>query len=629
MTALDLYAGSVPTLTAPLYTITPEHILSLYHERLQSWSRPLTRMREVRDAYNGDIAVPLTDRMVKASVPNLVAQGIDQSAMRIASTVYDVRFPPDRPGFKSHEITARKRRQAALGWLEQNNIRLKQRRRARWLITYASSPVIIRPSYSSPTPRWQIRDPLATFPARTDDPDDLAPPDCIFAVNRTARYLARAYPSQYTSLKRLRTTSPDTLFTTIEYVDNEQITCILVSKAVNYDLTTMEPAAGFNYHASQDSYAGNLPYVILESIPNLTRLCPAVVPGRITLDKNQGAYDGIVGMYQTMATLFALETEAVAQGVWPDTWLIARPNETAQIVTVADGRRGIIGEVQGGDIKPFVENPGYKTTDTINRLEAYQRSTASIPAEYGGQSPSNVRTGKRGQDILSSAIDFPIQEAQEILASSAEHELKRAIATQKAYYGQLPVSFYVSWPGASGPIDYTPNDLFTSDRVLVRYSFPGTDINNLTIRVGQKLGMGVISKRSAMELDPEIEDVELELDRMNAEEIERAFWAWVQQQASQGQFTPDDIGLLSKLIITNKQDPWEAVVTVQKKAQERQASTVNPVQPGSPSAQPGLAQPGQGAEAGLAVQPPQQGPQNVADVLSTLYPAARNLNRPH
>jgi hypothetical protein len=603
--------------------LSPGQIVSLYHERVQSYGASFTRMREIRDAYNGDVFVPLPSRVARSSVPNLVAQGLDQSAMRVSSVLYDLRFYPDRPGFKVHEENARKRRLATFGWLEQNNVALKQRRRARWLLGYGCAPVLIRPSYSSPIPRWQIRDPLSTYPARTDDPDDIVPPDCIFATQRTGRYLLQHYPVQFTSLRRGKSDSPDTRYMTLEYVDAEQITCVLLS---SLPLDTHGEVPVVNPAFYDNSPLGHAPYTVLEDIPNRIGICPAVVPGRITLDRDAGAYDGIVGMYQTMAMLFALETEAVAQGVWPDQWLIARPNENAEIITVADGRAGIIGKVTGGQIETVVNSPGYMTTQTIDRLERYQRTTAGIPPEYGGESGSNIRTGRRGQDILSAAVDFPIQEAQALFERSAEEEVKRAIATQRAYYGDMPQSYYVSWSGASGQVDYTPNILFTSDRVTAKFAYPGTDINNLTIITGQKLGLGTMSKRTAMEIDPQIDDVEVELDRITGEGLQQALLTSIEQQAVQGAITPPDLARIIELVTTNKMELPDAVQQAQQEAQERQSATVNPAAPGSPPTQPGIAQPGMGAEAG-AIPPPPAGLEGLRATLSALRPASAAIRQ--
>lgn len=608
---------------------SPEEILYLYHQRHMSRGPLIHAMERVRDAYNGDIAIPLPELSADEdpSVPNLVAQGLDQTASRISSTLPDPVYHPERPGFKKYEELTRKRRQVTLGLWDQNNLSLKLRRRSRFLLAYASSPVLIRPSLSLRAPTWHIRNPLSTYPAPTDESDSITPPDCIFAYSRTVSYLRQHYDTNYSTLRRPSKTNPDDTLICLEYVDADQITTIAISSRIS----PSSPAVidGTNPYSGRNSFPHStsltretiIPgenFTVLHSIPNRIDLCPAVVPGRITLDASKGQFDGIVGMYQTMAMLFALEIRAIMAGVFPDTWAVARPNEAVDIITQADGRAGIIGKVQGGDIKTMVENPGYMTNPTLDRLEAYQRSSAGIPAEFGGESATNIRTGRRGQDVLSAAIDFTIQEAQVLFEKSLEQEDIRAAEIDKAYFGNIPKSFYVGWKGARGQVDYTPNELWTSTAHTVRYSFPGTDIANLTIITGQKQGLGNMSRRTAMELDPQIEDVELELDRITAESLERAMTAAIEQQAAAGAIPPMDVARIMQLVRTNKLDLAEAIMKAQEEAQARQAAQTPP---DAPAAQPGLSMPGMGAEAGTAIPPPTDDLNSLRTALSTLYPS--------
>ena len=142
---------------------------------------------------------------------------------------------------------------------------------------------------------------------------------------------------------------------------------------------------------------------------------------RINLDHAQGQFDGILGMYQMQARLMALEVIAVQKGVFPDTWLVGRAGETPQIVNPADGLTGEVGVVRGGDLKDMALQPGYMTNPAIDRLERAQRLTAGIPSEFGGESTTNIRTGRRGDAVLSAVVDFPVQEAQRIMAVSYTH----------------------------------------------------------------------------------------------------------------------------------------------------------------------------------------------------------------
>lgn len=595
---------------------TKEEIHSLYMDRKRARGPLIARMEEIRTAYNGELAIPMAElsSYERAAVPNLVAQGIDQTATRIASTTPNVFCPSMKVGVKKEEDASRKRRAAILGWWEQNNMELKLRRRARWLQGYACAPVCIRPSSYKNIPCWYVRDPLSTYPAPDPDPDSLTPRDVIYSFRKSLAWVDYHYPLN--NIKRRKSARPDTPILLIEYQDDQQITLLALSSFIGTNENEATPATYGTF--VDDSWTNTESIVVLENAVNLAGVCPSVIPGRITLDREQGQYDGIVGMYQSQAMLFALNFRAVAQDVWPNEWLISQPGQQAKIVKMADGRTGQVGEIIGGDIKSMHLNPGYKSDQLMDRLERNQRVSAGIPSEFGGESPSNVRTGRRGDSILSAVVDFPIQEAQTLLAKSLEAENRIAVAIDKAYYGNDRKSFYVDWKGARGNVDYVPNKIFTTDQNRVTFPAAGVDANNLTISLGQLVGTELMSRRTAMELHPFIDDAEEEDDRITAQSLRRSTLAAIETQASQGAIPPADMARIEELVLTGKAEVYEAIQIAQQEAQERQAQQ-NPA--GSPPTQPGLSLPGMGAEAGAAIPEVTPSAGNLAGVLSSLYPA--------
>ena len=226
-----------------------------------------------------------------------------------------------------------------------------------------------------------------------------------------------------------------------------------------------------------------------------------------------------------------------------------------------------------------------------------------MPAEFGGESTSNIRTGRRGDAVLSAVVDFAVQESQKILARSLEAENKIAIAMAKEYAGNKSKSFYISMGKVKGKVDYVPNKHFTTDDNVVSYSQAGADINNLVIAGGQRLSMGTMSKESFMKIDPLVEDVEAERDCVTAEQLEQSLLSGLQQQAATGAIPPADIARIIDLVKSDKAELAAAVEKVQREAQERQATMVSPT---SPEAQSGIAQAGAGAEA-MAAPPPAEG----------------------
>src|SRR5260370_23697724 len=154
------------------------------------------KLKSLREIYNGDVVGPLPelDRSEKGAVANLVQQGLDQLSMRVASTMPDVFYYTETPGQKKAENYARIRKYATLGWWYTNNLKLKMRRRARWLVGYGTAPVMVRPHHPMEMPWWHLRDPLGTYPPPGLDPDTLNPPDCIFSFKRSLPCLPPNFP---------------------------------------------------------------------------------------------------------------------------------------------------------------------------------------------------------------------------------------------------------------------------------------------------------------------------------------------------------------------------------------------------------------------------------------------------
>jgi hypothetical protein len=137
----------------------------------------------------------------------------------------------------------------------------------------------------------------------------------------------------------------------------------------------------------------------------------------------------MLGMFQRQAKLDALQTIAVFRSVFPDEWLIPHPNAQGlqpKVVKYADGKSGEIGVIQNGQIMALNPQPGQQSSETLDRLQRSARLSAGIPAEWGGESGSNIRTARRGESVMSNAVDPDIQEIQEIFASSMEAEIRRA-----------------------------------------------------------------------------------------------------------------------------------------------------------------------------------------------------------
>src|SRR5439155_13411919 len=135
----------LPT-ASPTVTKTADEIVAAYTARRKGQSKSMTAAESVKSVYNGDHLLPLPEleRAERASVANLLQAGIDQHALRIASVLPGIQCPPLKPT-KAGIKAADDRRLALQAWWYENKIPRKLRRRARHLVGYGTTPVLVRP----------------------------------------------------------------------------------------------------------------------------------------------------------------------------------------------------------------------------------------------------------------------------------------------------------------------------------------------------------------------------------------------------------------------------------------------------------------------------------------------------
>jgi len=536
-----------------------EEILGLYKQRVSFYGPLHSKMRLIQSIYNGTAEIPLPDmeRSEMPSVPNLLAAGVDQMAGRIASVTPNVIFAEKTPN-RTEKRRVGTASRVVTGWWQEDRLMMKMKQRARHLIAYGMSPVVIR--WKEDRPTWHVRHPLETFPSTDLVSGQIKPTDCIFAYRRSVAWLrSMGYGPQVASVTGKWDMPNDASMLLIEYIDENGTQLILTSYSEGNDIGSMWESSG------------KMRGVILEYIDTSDIEMPVTVPMRITLDGAAGQFDNMIGMYFMQARLMALETIAVEKGIFPDTYIVSRPGEVGRIIDGPhDGRTGLINVIAGGDIRTEQPQPGYLTNPTIDRIERNQRVTAGIPAEFGGESSTNIRTGRRGDAVLSAVIDFPVAEAQETFAFALEEEDEIAIDLAKKFSGSKTTTIYVGTGNATKAVTYTPNQVFPDNEHVVSYPAAGTDVNSLLIGLGQRIGLGIMSKETAASLDPFIDNPEVEHDRIIAEGLEQALVASIQQQAAGGQIPPMVLAKVMTLVKSDRMEIAEAIQKVTEEAAEEQ-----------------------------------------------------------
>src|SRR4051794_36788399 len=92
-----------------------QEIVAEFRRRQLNRSPLFERGRVISQHYNNEVVLPLpeVDRTEAPAVANLLAQGVDQHAMRVSSVLPDVQCPPVKPGDKASERRADQRRRAS------------------------------------------------------------------------------------------------------------------------------------------------------------------------------------------------------------------------------------------------------------------------------------------------------------------------------------------------------------------------------------------------------------------------------------------------------------------------------------------------------------------------------------
>jgi hypothetical protein len=579
-----------------------EDIFALYRQRLERLGPDFARMRDVQETYNNDVVLPLPElsRNEQAAVANLTQQGLDAFARRVSSVLPTITYPPVRAG-SDPERRAAKRRQINYGWWENTKIKKVTARRARWLLAYAAAPVIVRPDPVIECPRWDPHNPMEVFPSRVHL-DCFTPTDVIVRHKRNYSWLATNYPEALMAVHKDRNADKNEAnFEVLEYIDAEEVVFVL---------------CGHTYKDSEAHFEHGAEAMEMVRRPNRAGICWAVIPSRVTLDRATGHFDSILGMYKTEAALMALEIIATRKAIYPTPWLV-NPNNGAQphIIQTPDPQTGEPGIITNGTLIWQQIDPSFKGAQVRQDLQYAQRQTAGLPTELGGMSQENVRTGRRGSQIMGAAIDFTLAEAQDAFAEALHDENIRAIAIDKAYF-DTSKQFYVSTKGAKGLVSYKPSEVFETDQHIVEYPITGGDAADHVINGGQRIAQGSLSKRSFMELDPYVTDVDEEEQRIRFEGMEQGFYVALQTETSQldGPWQTPDLARLAEKMFAKGLKWYEAVSELQKEKQEEQAEGAVP---GSPETMPGLAMPGQGAEIpAVGETGPSMG--NMASLLSQL-----------
>jgi hypothetical protein len=625
MTDLAARRGGTGTPDSPAFGMAWSSIIHAMNYRRTVQGQALRSMIEVRDQYNGEMVTPMPDVKgepdSKQIAPALLNDAVDNLARRAGSLRPQIFCPALDPtkdtGPRSLEYAALRRRAFYASWHYSGIYEVLLRKAFRQYAGYGSWCFNVVPEFREGRARIELRDPLSCYPDLAIVDQLTQPVNIGFMFPRSRAWILDRYgmgnPGMAYALKNSDRDSSD-IFDVIEWVDQEAIVIgVLGPRYQSYNTAYPQwPIGGFE----------------LKRWVNKAGMVPVSIPYRVTLDKIMGSVNLIVGIVNMMAKMTLLDYFAAEKAVFPDLVIMGRDGVPRLVGNRwKDGREGEPNIIEGANETKFLQSaPGPMSQQTIDHLERAARLTSGNPAMFGGEATGNIRSGQTVSQLGNYSVDPIVQEAQDLMGRSLTIVNQAIAGVEKGYFGAKKQVFFSGWPADDGVVEYVPRTHFETDNQTVRYPYPGTDMQGLTVIAGQLVGAGLMSKHAGRVLHPAIESPELEEHLITCERIDDAMIQSLLQQAISGAMPAIDFAEIKRQV--KHGIPIEdAIDAAHKSAQTRQASVPQgppgpdglplPAQgPGGgppPSAMPGLAMPGAGAESQPA---PQIGP--VAPSLGNL-----------
>jgi len=553
------------------------------------------RLRNITDHYNGDVVIPLPDVVGSPSLPPLMPQlihdGIEHTALRAAGPLPNLSVPAmdetKDTGKRSRAYAQTRRRAIAARWY-QSQLGLLLNRAFRQLCGYGTNAFVVLPDFDDDGARIEIRDPLTAYPELRDPNVVSGVIDCGFVFGRSAEWVLKRFPQADAYIDRTRppvTEDRSGLYDLVEWIDEDDIVVGLLGPRHYFHQRHVEMTEGFE----------------LRRWPNRAGRCTAVIPRRLTLERVAGQMDSIVGLVDWMSRLMALDVIAAEKGVFPDLAIIGDETREPGILggQWSDGRTGDVNLLTGTRaVQTINASPQPMTGLIIDRLERAGRHTGGVAQQFGGELSGSIRSGRVIDQMGAFAIDPRVAELQMIMAASLQIANEVLVDVEKGYFGGKTFTVFSGWPGDRGHVTYSPNKHYESNKTVVTYNFPGSDLTQITVGIGQMVQADLMSRDSGRRLHPFVDDPDREAAAVTMERIDDAVLAAIQEGAQNMAIPLADLIAIRRRL-NDGDDIVDAVDAAQRAAQERQATEAPPPEPGqvsAPEAQPGLSPPGVGVE---------------------------------
>ena len=229
-------------------------------------------------------------------------------------------------------------------------------------------------------------------------------------------------------------------------------------------------------------------------------VCWAVIPDRKGLNEPKGQFDTSLGMYAMEAALMALHVTPPSTAIWP-TPVLQNPNGMAipQVVQPLTPRPATDDRHQRHPRLPSSIPPTRTSRSSTASRPASARPPPCPPRSAGPAARTCAPAG--GSQIMTASLDFVVAEPRTTwrrpCAPSASSPPPR---TRVLQHLQDLAHLLEGRPGPH-PLQAL-RDLGGGRRAHRRVPIAGSDLNDLVINGGQRLGQETMSAESFMEIDP-------------------------------------------------------------------------------------------------------------------------------
>ncbi len=504
-----------------------DSIISLMRQRRTQDAYLIQAMIENRDRYNGGVVVPMPDvsslPVANRPGPNFFQEAVDGHARLANAVMAKIECPVKNPGSEHSEGLAALRQGFLYGNWYASQMELKLARAYRHLGAYGTMAMVVMPDDILGRPDIQIRDPLTAYP-ELRSPDDIRPPkDCGFLFARSAQWLTEHYPNQVPSfLAGVVDKGWDTLWDVVEWIDEDEI--VIGVMGPRFPAYSYADARPYGYNALE-----------LGRWPNKAGMVPVVAPRRATLDMVMGQLTAMINYSDLYGRMLSLELVATEKAIFPDLAILGRTGDVPTLVggSWKDGRTGDVNLITNAAVEVIGKEPGPGTIPVLQMIDNHIRGGTGASPMFAGSS-AGMRTGA-GVDALGDfAINPMVAESQGHMARALVEVNKAVIAVAKGYFGKKTFVMPLGMSGSRKTVTVVPDRDLDSDVNVVYYEAPGADINRFAVALTQLNATGIISRKTARDKHPLVDDAAEEEQFVALEKLSDATLAAAANEIAQG-----------------------------------------------------------------------------------------------